>query len=370
MKPTVIFVGSFKGAIGDGGVGGQMYACRSLIESPISDHVHWRLIDSTMESVPPPSLARRGWRAARRVVRLTWELIARPRAHVLIFAGDGPSFAEKGLMVLLARALRRRVVLCPRSGMLVDDLQRSRAYRWFIPLVLRRASVVVCQSTEWKDLFTGLVGACPGKFVVIPNWINAEEYGPSREARELRPKQATTALFLGWVERFKGIFELMEAMALRREELTGVRVVVCGSGSELEAVRRMVDERGLTDVVEFRGWVTGEAKRTALEEADLLVLPSYREGMPNAALEAMASALPVVGTRVGGVPALIDDGINGFLVEPGNAADLAAKLVLACRDPARLAAMGRAARLRVLERHDVRKQWRVVLGCIEGHKTS
>ncbi len=158
MKPTVIFVGSFKGAIESGGVGGQMYACRSLIDSPISDH-------------------------AGRTVRLLLELLRRPRARVLVFAGDGPSFAEKGLMVLIARLLGHHVVFSPRSGMVIDDFARSRFFRWFMPLVVCKTSVLLCQSARW-DLCTSLP-ECPLGALV---WGAGENrVAPHRDRAELGP---------------------------------------------------------------------------------------------------------------------------------------------------------------------------------------
>ena len=106
-----VFVGSFRERAKDGSVGGQMYACRTLLHSPLSAHVSWTTLDSTMESLIPPFFARRLLLAAKRVVRFSRLMLRRKINGVLIFTADGLSFAEKGLMVLLAHLCHKRVLL-------------------------------------------------------------------------------------------------------------------------------------------------------------------------------------------------------------------------------------------------------------------
>jgi glycosyltransferase involved in cell wall biosynthesis len=360
----VIFVGAFRDATGDGGFGGQMYACRSLVDSGIGAYVRWLPIDSTMVSVPPPSLAVRGLAAARRVWSLLGAMLREPRARVLVFAGDGPSFVEKGTMVLLARFFGRHAVLCPRSGILLDDLRRSAFFRRFVPTVLRASSGVLCQSTQWAATFRDVAAVDPARLHVVPNWLRCEDYA-ALAATRTRVRSARTFLYLGWIEDFKGIFDLIDAVDARRDALAGARFIVCGSGSRLDEVLLRIRRLGLESRFEFRGWVGGAAKRAALTEADMLVLPSRREGMPNAVLEAMASGMPVIATAVGGVPDVVRDGVNGLVVPPADPPALGRALARCVSPDADVASWGLEALRTVRNNHDIDAAWPRVLRALD-----
>ena len=112
-------------------------------------------------------------------------------------------------------------------------------------------------------------------------------------------------------------------------------------------MRVRAEELGIADHVELLGWVRGEDKERLLATAVLYVLPSYNEGLPVSVLEAMAAGLPILTTPVGGIPEAVTDGVEGFLVEPGDVRTLADRLerLLADADLARR--MGVAARHKV-----------------------
>jgi glycosyltransferase involved in cell wall biosynthesis len=106
---------------------------------------------------------------------------------------------------------------------------------------------------------------------------------------------------------------------------------------------------GVSNAVEFLGWIDGAAKAQALAEATVYALPSYMEGLPMGVLEAMAVGLPVVATTVGGIPDVIEDGVTGLLIEPGDQDGLARALSLLLSDAALRHRMGAAARAVVEE---------------------
>lgn len=362
-QQPVVFVGAFLKSAHNGGVGGQAYACRTLIDSAISERVRWICIDSSLLVVPAPPLHRRVRPAVSRVGAFVQALVAEPQAAALVFAGDGPSFLEKGTMVLMARALGRRAVLCPRSGLLLDNLERSAFFRRFVPLVLGRASAVVCQSSQWAETFGRISPVGKQNLHVIPNWIRAGDYAAQAASRR-DEGPIRTFLYMGWVEEFKGIFDLIAAAAERRADLAAARFVVCGAGTRLQEAKDLVQSLGIGDNFDFRGWVHGEAKEAAMREADVLVLPSRREGMPNVVLEAMAAGLPVVATAVGGVPDLITSEVSGLLVDVGKPAALGAALVRCLREPGAVRGWGLQALAVVRARHDVEVAWPALLRAI------
>lgn len=159
------------------------------------------------------------------------------------------------------------------------------------------------------------------------------------------------AIVLGVASRLvpvKGLTYLLRALALLRRELPHVRVEVAGSGTGAEQLQHEAGVLGLRDAVAFVGW-----QRDIwpwLARWDVFVQPSLDEGFGMAALEAMAAGLPVVATRVGGLPELVEDGCTGYLVPPADPPALAARLHDLASNADRRDAMGLAARTRVRER--------------------
>lgn len=362
-KPSVVFVGAFNTAASQIR-GGQLSACLSILNSPLAESFHFHLIDSTLESLPPPPLRRRAARAAHRVAHFAACMLFRRDDIALIFISHGFGFLEKGLMVLLARASGRRVVLAPRSGILVDDYARGPFWRTFIRAVLGSANVVVCQSSGWCETFARW-GVARARLTVIPNWIDATPFlsipPPTPE-----PGGPLRILFLGHVEVSKGIFDLIEAIAALGPA-ADLSVVVAGNGGALELARRRVVDRGLGRCFRFTGWIDDAGRLVELAAADLLVLPSHREGLPNAVLEAMAAARPSVATTAGGIPDLIQDGVTGLLYRAGDVKALADCLRELATRRARVTTMGIAARDRALARHSVEAGSSAMSSALCGH---
>lgn len=350
-----IFVGAFHESAGDGSVGGQLYACKSLLHSPLSNHIDWLLLDSTMEALPPPPIRRRFVLAGKRLT-IFMGMIRQPSVTgALIFTSAGLSFLEKGLMVLLTRAFGKRAILSPRSGLILDDLKRSALMRKFISIVLRNCHTIMCQSQGWQRLYQSISGLPDDRFVVTPNWLDAQALA-NFSSRSVR-SDPVSILYMGWLEHYKGIYDLIEAANRYRDQLAGSSLVICGRGSQLDSAKEQVAALGLTDLFDFRGWVTGSDKLAILQQADIFVLPSYREGLPNALLEAMAAGLAVVATRVGGVPEVLVNDTLGILIDPGDIEALGQAVLRLKNDPQRRHCLGQNARAYVLAHHDINTVW-------------
>ena len=161
-------------------------------------------------------------------------------------------------------------------------------------------------------------------------------------------RRSTSEVILGTAGRLiplKGIEFLLSAAAALRGEFPDLRVEIAGSGPERPELEQRIARLGLTARVEFLGWI--DDLHTVLPRWDVFVMPSLEEGFPLAALEAMAAGLPVVASCVGGVPELVVDGNTGWLVPPGDAEALAARLRLLLRSPEERLTMGANARARV-----------------------
>ena len=164
--------------------------------------------------------------------------------------------------------------------------------------------------------------------------------GPAPAPAVDRPE----ALFVGALEPSKSVDVLLEAWRDVVERVPGARLTVVGSGTQREALLRRARLATLEGSVRFTGTVPREEVRDLLDASRLLVLPSRSEGMGRVILEAFARGRPVVATRVGGIPELVQDGITGRLVPPEDPQTLAKALVELLQHVSPADGMGRAAR--------------------------
>ena len=317
MKKTrTIFVGSFLEESKTGSVGGQMFACRSIINSELSDTIEWLKIDSTADTNLKRSLFKRGFGAFKRIFKLLRLLSTKRNVRqVLIFTSNGFSFTEKGLMLLLSSVIfRKKTILAPRSGRIINDLKKQKKKR-FIQLVFAKATLIICQGESWKKLFIKTFPSHNSKkYVVIKNWIDTENSLPLLKIQAVKNQ----ILYLGWLEKDKGIYDLLVAAKRLKEEKVKFQLIIGGEGKEKENFLKEIKRNNLQNQVQLLGWIKGEKKKEILASSEIFVLPSYFEGMPNALLEAMSMGKACVATNVGGIPDLVTHNKNGLLVEAGD----------------------------------------------------
>ncbi len=326
-KPVVLFVGGFKSVSADGSYGGQVFACRSLIESDLRNHVTFILLDTTADGVEVRSILIRTYHAIQRIVKLLVLLSTRRIDHVLVFCSSGFSFFEKGIMVMIAKAYRKKTMLAPRSGLLQGQLTRRYRFRQFAKRVIRASDTVICQGEQWFTFFDSMFPGHSGKFLIQLNWIDLSAYPYHPQSA----KDLVRLLFIGQFHPYKGLMDLLEAVRHVRE--LPLQLSIYGGGKLQSEYEHFVDANDLSAIVSFKGWADQQTKLEALAQADVLILPSHAEGMPNVVLEAMASGVPVIATRVGGIPSLIHSGTSGILVEPGKAEQLADAIRLLVTQP-------------------------------------
>ena len=159
---------------------------------------------------------------------------------------------------------------------------------------------------------------------------------------------------LGWIGRMTAVKRtdvVLKAFRALRDE--GIDAVLCmvGDGPDRVAVEVLAGELGIVRYCLFPGYQ--EDVGPFFAAFDVFVLPSGNEGTPVTAIEALASGCPVVATRVGGVPDVVDDGVDGFLVAPGDVGELASRLGELARDAELRARMGTAGRERMQTRYAV-----------------
>lgn len=214
-------------------------------------------------------------------------------------------------------------------------------------LCLTRYDDVICVSQDLYDQCRRL-GVRPDRLWHVPNAIDTDEFQrkEAAEAAKRRLGLSPGRLLVGAIGRLseeKGFDLLISAVGRLAGKGVDLELWIAGEGDRALALREQVEREGLGERVKLLGFRSDCLE--LYQAMDVFALSSLREGLPNVLLEAMATEVPVLGTRVAGIPKLIEDGVNGLLVEPGSADALEVGLARLLGDAQlrqRLAAAGRA----------------------------
>jgi glycosyltransferase involved in cell wall biosynthesis len=228
---------------------------------------------------------------------------------------------------------------------------RGVVARRLLRTVLRRARAVVTASAYLMDR-TEAFGALPDPAVreVIGFGVDWRRFAAAE-----RPPRGRAPIVIGYAKglhAYYGPLVLLDAIARLRNEAVPVRLRVAGQGPLAATLAERASVLGIEGMVEWPGELPDHALPAFFGDLDLFAMPSHREAYGVAALEAAAAGVPVVASRVGGIPEVVADGESGLLVPPGDAAALADALAALARDPGRRRQMGAAGRCLVRERHD------------------
>jgi glycosyltransferase involved in cell wall biosynthesis len=234
------------------------------------------------------------------------------------------------------------------------DNAPNRADLWLkFPLCTR--IVTISQGIREVLAAAGVAGP---RIACIPSAIDVAGYDTACERAWFRAEFALEeeAPVLGVVAQLiprKGHTVLFEALARLLPDHPRLKVLLFGQGPMEEELRRAAARLGLERNVQFAGFRADLPR--ILPCLSALVHPAWMEGLGVSLLEAAACGVPIVASRAGGMPEIVQDGVNGFLIEPGDSAGLAERLGRLLEDPALAVGMGRAGRLRVLERFAVER---------------
>jgi glycosyltransferase involved in cell wall biosynthesis len=295
---------------------------------------------------------------ARSVLRIA-ELIREIRPQIL-HTHTAKAGAIARAAALLAGDARPPVVLHTFHGHVLKGYfgrARTGFFRQVERSLARSSDALVAVSPEVRDDLVALGVARPEKFVVVRLGIPLDERLDDETADlDYRHQYGIgrDAFVVGWVGRMTAVKDagavLHTVAALRAR---GVDAVAClvGDGPDHESLEQLAHDLGIPRACYFVGY---QAEVAGLYHLfDVFYLPSVNEGTPVSAIEALAAATPVVANRVGGVPDVVRDGVDGFLVEPGDTEAAAERLAVLAADPNLRRELGENGRARVHERYSV-----------------
>ena len=253
------------------------------------------------------------------------------------------SFRRLCPVVFGAKLLGKYSIIHLHGGRFGDYYRKaSTLERFLIEKAFGAAQKVVVLSADWRHMVRAF---CPiAKSVVIPNCTAIPDL--SEEIVAAKCDSPRIILFLGRLSQAKGIYDLIAATAGLNREHGSFMVLICGDG-EIEKARKRIEAHDLEAIMKLPGWIGADTKKELLQQAYMVVLPSYVEALPMSLIEAMATATPVVTTPVGGIPDLVEDGREGLMVAPGDVAGLQAAMGRLLTDRDLWVKMSRASRRKI-----------------------
>ena len=240
---------------------------------------------------------------------------------VQVFTSSFWGFWRSCLYILVAKSFKVKVIFHLLNA--IDNFwEESSAFsKSLIRLALNKSDLLLVQSNGIKNFVNSITRT---NVIAIYNGIKLREYDDSPPKNYLYNGKIKI-VFLGALTHNKGVYDLIQASSKIKHK--DISYIFIGSG-DIEKLKRYGKENGVGNQLTFVGEITDNHKEKLLIESDVFVLPSYAEGQPLAILEAMCAGLPIISTNVGSIPEIVEDGKNGFIIEPGNIEKLADKISL------------------------------------------
>ncbi len=321
MARAILMIGAHPYRV-KGGVSGCV---RNILSSDIVQEFP---IDYIATMVDGPWLLKLGT-AIRALFIFLFKLSFSRPLLVHVHGSKEASFYRKMFFMVLAKVWRKKIIFHCHSGKFDQFYFGEKDWqKTLIRRVLSLSARVVILSPHWALFFSQLVPS--SKLKVLENAVPLNLYQSMRA--EFPKALEPTILFAGLLTKNKGIFDLIAIVPELVKKIPSLKVLLAGTG-DVPRIKAILQSSHIEGSVQLLGWVDPQQLIELYSQSHLFVLPSYYEGLPMVLLEAMACGLPIVGTRVGGIPELIEEGENGILIHPGDRDALLNSLVWLLNDP-------------------------------------
>jgi glycosyltransferase involved in cell wall biosynthesis len=248
------------------------------------------------------------WVLIRSKIIMIFKLIFDSRIKIVhIHTASSRSFQHSAKYVKIAKFFGKKVVLHVHGGGFKDYYKTNPLW---IKKVLDTCDCIIALTENWKIFFTETVGC--RKVEVVNNVVEK----PVLKTID-RSSEKLNLLFLGFLVKDKGIFDLVDMIAEHKNELDGKILLHIGGKGEHDRLNKLIFESHLEELIKYEGWVSGDIKIDLLNSCDVFILPSYVEGLPISILEAMSYGKIIISTPVGGIPELLNVD-NGYIIQPGD----------------------------------------------------
>lgn len=267
-------------------------------------------------------------RPLRNFLRLAFAIKKTERGgRVFLFSSEGASFFEKTAWSILILTFRRKPVVFMVSGRFPQFWERLNwlGHQFFKLLINRQKITLVAQSESWLVYYRSIFSLADIK---LANATASQDFFNHQNTSSFI-KKPQHLLFVGWIIPEKGIFDLLDAIAILIPTQPDIQLRLVGPlFAKNDFWNQEVINRGISNQVKFLGTIVDRQNLIKeLDTASIFVFPSHFEGFPVALLEAITLGLPCVGTSVGGISDILDNGAAGLLVKPKAPQELAEALI-------------------------------------------
>lgn len=239
------------------------------------------------------------------------------------------STVPTGLVAILVAKLLGIPLFITVHGMDVNNYINHPLFKHLLSFTLGNCDNVIVVSNDLAEKVRNL-GVDKKKIYILRNAVDTNRFKPIK-SQMIRKKydideNFIILLFVGYLDTFKGVFELLEAFYEINKKCSDVILIIVGEGPKSAEIKEKIQKLSLDKFVILTGKISPLSIHEYYQSTDIFVLPSYTEGIPLSVLEAMACGLPIISSCVGGIPEVVNDGKNGFLVLPKNYRGLVEKL--------------------------------------------
>ncbi len=252
------------------------------------------------------------------LIEYIWILLTNNELRVIhIHSASEGSFYRKYFVFKFAKLFGKKVIYhihCPGFCEIYKESPNFIKKR--IEEVLNNSDLIIVLAEYWKNEISKICSNNNIKILfnpcIIKDFIkiNTGEFN---------------VLFMGRIGKRKGVYDIIKGAKLIINP--NIEINLYGDG-DLKEFENLINENNLQNKVKLKGWISGNIKDEAYRSADIYILPSFEEGLPMSILEALTYGLPIICTSVGGIPEAVEEGINGFLIQPGDYKALAEKINL------------------------------------------
>lgn len=263
------------------------------------------------------------------LIRLTFALLSDRKIKIIhIHGASYGSFYRKYIIFIIGRYIFRKKIIyhIHGGGFKKFNESRNRLSKLLIKNLLASADIVICLSQSWMEYFRQNFNF--KKLVILPNIIDFPKI-----KSDPSPHAVMTLLFLGLICREKGIFDVVEVIAKNKGQFRTRMKLFIGGNGEVRQLTELIGRHQIEDMVEFLGWISDDRKVNVLNNSDVYILPSYDEGLPVSILESMSYGKAIIATKVGGIPEIVKNNMNGLLIEPGNQEQLTEAIDVFLKNP-------------------------------------
>jgi glycosyltransferase involved in cell wall biosynthesis len=224
-----------------------------------------------------------------------------------IHTASNIDFFRNSIFVIIGKIFKKKVILHIHGGMFKKFSEKHHKY---VAKIIKKCDYIITPS----NYLANIVKMLHNNVIVLPNMIDQ----PLFEKEKTNDDNKLRIVFLGTLNDNKGIFDILSVFGEKNDYLKNKVELHIGGRGNVQRLENMINQMELSDFVVYHGWLNTLEKHKLLSQADILIQPSSFESFGISIIEGMSYGLPVIATNVGGIPELVQNNINGFLITPNS----------------------------------------------------